>query len=736
MKELPLAPMPGRGLETARLEQAPPPEPEETEALARLWAETAPEPEQRRGRRDLLLPALIALQEARGWISYPALAAVCLELTVPLADAYGVATFYGLLSTEPGPRTTIYVCDDIACRLRGAEALAHHLEQTLGPPRGSRTVDGSEGRRLAQSGADGRADGAVVPDGAGGADRTGRAVAPDGNGSSTEAAPSGLQPPAVGWTFSPCLGQCDRAPAVMFHRENVALATPETLDELIRTATADPLTAQTTAPTTVTATAPATASAAATAPAVHSDTDPPPAPETTPAPNHIGHLGDSTPLLLARCGDEAATRLPGYIARGGYDGLRRALDMGPDRVLDEVKRSRLVGRGGAAFPAAIKWSGAAAHPGPRWIVCNADESEPGTFKDRILLERDPFAVIEGMTIAAFTVGAEHGVIYLRGEYSEARRALEHALQQAREESFLGRRILDTDFSFDIELRLGAGAYVCGEETALFNSIEGLRGEPRAKPPFPTEIGLFGRPTVINNVETLACVPPIVLLGGDRFAAIGTPDSTGTKLVSISGHVARPGVYEVPFGTPIRTIIDELAGGVPGNRPVQAVLCGGAAGTFLTPEQLDTPLSFESLRAVEGTVGSGALVVYDDTADLWDAAERIARFFMDESCGQCVPCRVGTRRQWEWIRAERRARAASNGGPSGPDASSADGADVGSDAGPTGGNGASDARLLDLAAVMQDSSICGLGQLAPNALLSLLPLLQEPEQSDGKDGGRR
>lgn len=645
MSTSPLAPVPGRGLETAMLEKAPPPEPEEIAALQTVWGHLAPA--ERRGRRDLLLPALIALQEARGWISYPALAAVCLELTVPLADAYGVASFYGLLSTVPGPRRMIHVCDDVACRLKGAEALKDALEKWLGPPHRSRQVDRDEG------------------------------LAGDGAGEDGEQ-------PAWGWAASPCLGQCDRAPAVLFGSDIMAQVSSDVLEKRL----------------------------AAEGNGVRANGAPSLAP--APEPAHVGSLGAGTPLLLRRCQGQGARDLDAYLASGGYAGLRRALDIGAEATRDEVRQARLVGRGGAAFPAAVKWDAVAREQAPRYVVCNADESEPGTFKDRVLLEQDPFAILEGMTIAAWAVGAEKGYLYLRGEYTQARTILERAIQEARSRGYLGANILGSGFSFDVEMRLGAGAYVCGEETALFNSIEGYRGEPRPRPPYPTQVGLFGRPTVINNVETLACVPPILTQGGTWYASIGTEGSAGTKLVSISGHVRRPGVYEVAFGTPIRTIIEELAGGVPEGRSVQAVLCGGAAGTFLTPEELDTPLAFETLRAMGATVGSGALVVYDDTADLWDAVERLTRFFMEESCGQCVPCRVGTRRQWEWVRAQRR---------------------KGPGTGSHGDEGGADELLTDLAAVMRDASICGLGQLAPNALHSALRLLR-PRRGDGNGGEKR
>ncbi len=618
-----VAPLRGWGVELQRLEHVPPPEPEEVRALERVWGHLRPE--ERTGRRDLLLPALWAVQEARGWISYPAAAAICRELGLPVAEVYGVASFYALLSTQPRPRRVVHLCDDIVCMLRGAEALAQTLHRQLGDP----VHEPAHGETYGHA----------------------HSPLPDGSA-------SGSLPP-LGWSRSPCLGQCDRGVAVLVGDKVRLGLTPEALEEQVQAwlrGEEDRL-------------------------------------EPTSPPTHMGWKGEGTPLLLARADRVVPTSLEDYRAHGGYQGLERALRMGPEATVQEVERSGLVGRGGAAFPTGRKWALAAREAPPRYVVCNADESEPGTFKDRVLLEKDPFAVIEGLTIAAYAVGAERGYFYIRGEYPEAYRTLLQALEAARAAGYLGERILGTDFSFDVEVRRGAGAYVCGEETALFNSIEGYRGEPRNRPPFPTQVGLFRRPTAINNVETLASVPPILVRGGEWYARLGTLRSKGTKLVCVSGHVARPGVYEVPFGTPIRTLVEELAGGVPEGRRIQAVLCGGAAGTFLLPEELDTPLAVETLQAVGASLGSGALVVLDDRVDLWAVVERIARFFRDESCGQCVPCRVGTQRQLELVAALRQ-----RGGRPDPELRS---------------------LLEELAQAMRDASICGLGQLAPNAVLSSL-----------------
>jgi NADH-quinone oxidoreductase subunit F len=328
---------------------------------------------------------------------------------------------------------------------------------------------------------------------------------------------------------------------------------------------------------------------------------------------------------------------------------------------------------------------------PHYLVCNADESEPGTFKDRVLLEGDPFAIVEAMTIEGFAVGATRGYLYLRAEYPLAAERVEGALAQARGEGLLGTDILGSGWSFDIELRRGAGAYICGEETALFESIEGKRGFPRVKPPFPTTHGLFGKPTVVNNVETLVNVPHIVLEGGEAFAAIGTEGSTGPKLFCLSGHVARPGVYEVEFGATLGQLL-ALGGGVPGDKPIQAILLGGAAGVFVGGGAVDMPLTFEGARAAGATLGSGVVMVFDETADLPGALRRIAAFFRDESCGQCVPCRVGSVRQEELLARLIAGR-------------------------PLDGVDGELVRLRDVGQAMRDASICGLGQTASSAIES-------------------
>jgi NADH-quinone oxidoreductase subunit F len=403
----------------------------------------------------------------------------------------------------------------------------------------------------------------------------------------------------------------------------------------------------------------------------------------------VPQAGEPQLRLLRRVGVVSPTDLSAYVGSGGYRALTQAFIRGAAGVIDEVEASGLMGRGGAAFPTGVKWRAVAAEAGPKHVVVNADESEPGTFKDRVLLENDPFALIEAATIAGFATGASKGWIYLRGEYPLAAERLGNAIAQATEAGFLGEGIARSSFSFELELRRGAGAYICGEETALFNSLEGFRGEPRQKPPFPTTSGLFGRPTAINNPETLLNVPSIVVDGGAAFAQLGTEGSTGTKLFCLSGHVGRPGVYEVELGTTLGELLD-LAGGVTGE--LGAVLLGGAAGSFVGPDQLDLPLSFEGTRAAGVSLGSGVVMAFDTSTDFEAIVTRIAQFFRNESCGQCVPCRVGTVRQHELL--------------------------VHASQGP----GPVDAGLLEeLDRAMKDASICGLGHTAATAVRSAIEL---------------
>ncbi|MCU0274919.1 MAG: NAD(P)H-dependent oxidoreductase subunit E [Acidimicrobiales bacterium] len=413
--------------------------------------------------------------------------------------------------------------------------------------------------------------------------------------------------------------------------------------------------------------------------------------EQAPARWSAASGGDASPppvvaagRLLARVGTVDPTSLDAYVAAGGFRALAVARAVGADAVIDAVTAAGLTGRGGAAFPTGLKWRAVRDAPGGRkHVVVNGDESEPGTFKDRVLMEHDPFAVVEAMAIAALVTRATDVWIYVRGEYPVAAARVASAVEQARAGGHLGPLL-------DVHVRRGAGAYVCGEETALFASIEGLRGEPRNKPPFPTTHGLFGEPTAVNNPETLVNVLPILLDGAERYRSAGTEQSPGTRLFCLSGRIVRPGVYEAPFGTTLGELLDR-AGGVVGT--LAAVLLGGAAGSFVGPDRLDLRLTLEDARAAGLSLGSGAVVVFDDTVELADVVERIAAFFRHESCGQCVPCRVGTVRQHEAVV---RVRA---------------GSEV----------DAETALLDDLGRAMADASICGLGHTATSAVRSALAL---------------
>ena len=563
-------------------------------------------------RRDLLLPALHAVQDRIGWISRGALNYICRRLTVPPAEAWGVVTFYHLFRTEPQPRTIVHVCDDIACRLAGGEQLCQRLEATQ--------------NESAQ----------------------------------------------WHWQRSPCLGQCDRAPAALVIRAGEQAA-------------ADVVT-----------------NISGVTQLVQAGLKPSPSGEVDPRAPAVAEVFERPGKLLRRISQDNASTLAGYRNAGGYRALGRAVELGPAGVIKEVTASNLLGRGGAAFPTGRKWEAVAREPArPHYLVCNADESEPGTFKDRVLLEQDPYAIVESMTIAAYATGCEQGFIYIRGEYPLASTRIQAAIDAARVDGWLGPDVVGKGFAFDLEIRRGAGAYICGEETALFNSLEGKRGEPRSKPPFPAQVGLFNKPTVVNNVETLVNVLDIVLEGGEAWARVGTKQSTGTRLFCLSGHVAQPGLYEAPFGITLGELL-RMAGGVANGRRLQAILLGGAAGTFVGPEALEMRLTFEDVRTAGATLGSGVVMVFDETVDLRDTLLRIARFMEDESCGQCVPCRVGTVRQVELL--ERLVR---NGGSSDPSAQRLD----------------TDLMLLtELGQAMRDASICGLGQTASSAIESAVSRL--------------
>jgi bidirectional [NiFe] hydrogenase diaphorase subunit len=397
--------------------------------------------------------------------------------------------------------------------------------------------------------------------------------------------------------------------------------------------------------------------------------------------------------VLENCGTIEPERIEAYIAAGGYQALFHALhEMTPADVVNAITRSGLRGRGGAGYPTGVKWATVAKMPsGPRYLVCNADEGDPGAFMDRTILASDPHCVLEGMAIAAYAVGAEQGFIYVRGEYPLAIERLDIAIRQAGRLRLLGNQIFDSRFNFRVDLRIGAGAYVCGEETALIASIEGQRGTPRPRPPYPAEAGLWGHPTLINNVETLANVPAIVRHGADWFASIGTAGSKGTKVFALTGRVRHTGLVEVPMGTSVRTIVEDVGGGVPDGGVIKAVQTGGPSGGCIPAEHLDTPVDYESLQALGSIMGSGGMIVMDQDTSMVDMAKFFMGFCRDESCGKCVPCRAGT------VQMDRLLARFSAGEATRRDLE----------------------RLETLCDVVKHTSLCGLGQAAPNPVLSTL-----------------
>uniref|UniRef100_UPI00384C2237 NADH-quinone oxidoreductase subunit NuoF n=1 Tax=Lagierella massiliensis TaxID=1689303 RepID=UPI00384C2237 len=393
------------------------------------------------------------------------------------------------------------------------------------------------------------------------------------------------------------------------------------------------------------------------------------------------------------CGLVNPNSIEEYIALDGYRGLEKALTkMTPQEVIDEIKESGLRGRGGGGFPTGLKWQFTHdAQNDIKYVICNADEGDPGAFMDRSILEGDPYAVIEAMTIAAYAIGAHQGYIYIRAEYPSAVALLEKSIERAREHNLMGKNILGTDFSFELELRLGAGAFVCGEEMALIESIEGKRGIPRNKPPFPANEGLWGKPTLINNVETYANVAQIIFRGADWFNKIGTEKSKGTKVFTLGGKIKRTGIIEVPMGTTLREIIYDIGGGIINDKEFKAVQTGGPSGGCITKDYLDTPIDYDNLTALGSMMGSGGMIVMDEDTCMVDIARFFLEFTVDESCGKCTPCREGTKRMLEILEKI------------------------------TEGNGTLEDidRLEELGNIIKVSSLCGLGQSAPNPVLSTL-----------------
>lgn len=411
-------------------------------------------------------------------------------------------------------------------------------------------------------------------------------------------------------------------------------------------------------------------------------------------------------IALRNCGVIDPENIDEYIAFDGYKALAKVLtEMTPQEVIEVVKKSGLRGRGGGGFPTGLKWEFTAKSQGDqKYVICNADEGDPGAFMDRSVLEGDPHSVLEAMAIAGYAIGANQGYIYVRAEYPIAVQRLEVAIKQAREYGVLGKNIFGTGFDFDIEVRLGAGAFVCGEETALMNSIEGKRGMPRPKPPFPAQSGLWGKPTVINNVETYANIPPIILNGAEWFASIGTEKSKGTKVFALGGKIRNTGLVEVPMGITLREIIYEIGGGIPNGKKFKAVQTGGPSGGCIPAEHLDTPIDYDTLTALGSMMGSGGMIVMDEDNCMVDVARFYLEFTQDESCGKCTPCRIGTKRLLEILEKI------------------------------TEGKGTEEdlAKLEELSIQIKNTALCGLGQTAPNPVLSTLKYFRHEYEAHVKE----
>jgi bidirectional [NiFe] hydrogenase diaphorase subunit len=407
-------------------------------------------------------------------------------------------------------------------------------------------------------------------------------------------------------------------------------------------------------------------------------------------------------IVLANSGVIDPERIESYIAADGYQALHEALlEATPREVVETITASGLRGRGGAGFPTGLKWGTVAKSPGAKkYVVCNADEGDPGAFMDRSVLESDPHSVLEGMAIAAYAVGADQGFIYVRAEYPLAIARLQLAIKQAKQLGVLGSGIFESPFNFSIDIRIGAGAFVCGEETALMASVEGKRGTPRPRPPFPAESGLYGCPTLINNVETFANVPPIYRNGAEWFAGIGTEKSKGTKVFALAGNIKNTGLIEVPMGTPLRTIVEEMGGGAPGGKRIKAVQTGGPSGGCIPAQHLDTPVDYESLGKLGSIMGSGGMIVMDDTSNMVDVARFFMEFCMDESCGKCIPCRAGTVQMHNLLDKILKRKATPR--------------DL--------------VKLEELCDMVKNTSLCGLGQTAPNPTLSTLRFFRNEYES--------
>jgi formate dehydrogenase iron-sulfur subunit len=662
------------------------------------------------GERGALLPVLRAIQQRFGYVDGRAVPVVADVLNLSRAEVHGVVSFYRDFRTEAPGRRIVKVCRAEACQSVGADQLARHARERLGVRFGETTSDGAvtleqvfclgncalgpsvmidervhgkvDGARLDELIAEQAVPRSAVPESAG-------AAAP-GSDAVTVYVPGDSSARAMG---------ADRVAAAIEARareegRSVSVVRNGTrgllwLEPLVEVAT----------PVGRIAYGPVTEAAVASLfdagfldGAAH---------ELGLGPTgELPWLTRQQRVTFARVGIVDPRSPDDFEAHGGLAGLRRALTMTPEQICDELVESGLRGRGGAGFPAGVKWRTVLDAPDTeRFVCCNADEGDSGTFADRMLLEGDPFLLIEGMLIAARVVGAREGFVYLRSEYPDALPIFEAALEAARARGWLGDSVLGSGLAFDIHVRVGAGSYVCGEETAMLESLEGRRGVVRAKPPLPAIRGLFGRPTLVNNVLTLASVPAIVAGGATEYHALGQDRSRGTQVFQLSGNVARGGAFELPFGVTLATLVRDLGGGTRSGRPVRAVQVGGPLGAYLPAAALDTPLDYEALVEAGGLLGHGGVVVFDDTVDLARQARFAMEFCAEESCGKCTPCRIGAVRGVELLD-----RVIARRDSPAPEAA----------------DGAHDLELLsELCDVMTDGSLCAMGGLTPLPVRSAL-----------------
>lgn len=528
--------------------------------------------------RSAIVPALFVAQQEIGWLPNEALDAVAEIFGIEPMEVYAIAGFYNMLYKEPHGKFHLEVCTNVPCMLRGAEQLAEHLKQRLGIEFGQTTADG-----------------------------------------------------AFRLDHMECLGSCATAPMLFVRRQQSNWGryyenlTPETADAMLEELRSYDRSDDFSRPS----------SHGGETTAVVATMERHPA-----GPYHHDHHPE-TNFLLARIDKAGSHSIESYLADGGYETARKALAMAPEAVIEEVKKAGVRGRGGAGFPAGVKWGFLPKDVFPRYLVVNADESEPGTFKDRLIIEYDPHQLLEGIICAAWAIQAHHAFIYIRGEYMFGKQRLEQAIAEAKGRGFLGQDIFATGFDLEIIVHPGAGAYICGEETALLSSLEGNRGHPRLKPPFPAVAGLYSKPTIVNNVETISHVRHVIEHGADWYRQWGSEKSPGFQLVCLSGQVKKPGVYEIPYGTTLRQLIFDYAGGTSDDLPIKSIIPGGLSMPLIKADKLDAGIDFESIQAAGSLLGSGGIIVICEGQSIVPVARRTLGFYREESCGKCTPCREGT-----------------------------------------------------------------------------------------------